>query len=203
MELGARGVADDLEQYQHDSGAKNAETEDSDHGKVTLAELVRSRLRILWPAGVQGVRGGDTAQVSKTGYQSCGSCHTNFAMSALKDFRGPRHANWDSRSQAEAHHQKTTVPGPAILKSKSGRQQARNLDADGCGKEEWSKAMKAIRNRCHQENGDEVHLQYAQLESWLDENQRRERLTIQMGAKSKLTTISLASGWIAAMMTEP
>lgn len=61
----ARVGSKDPDQDCHGDTAGNAHTQDANHGVVAATVLVRSLCRILRPTRVQGIGGGDTAEIAQ------------------------------------------------------------------------------------------------------------------------------------------
>ena len=97
-------------------------------------------------------------------------------MAWLEDFVRPSHDVRNCRAEAETNDKEAAVSGPGVVVAgKSGDYEASNLDKDGYGKDKRAMSMEAVRDRHHDENGDEIALQINDIsvcQIWPQRNRR-------------------------------
>lgn len=151
-------VAKDPQEHHVGEAAHQADAQDTNHDEVALPELVGARSGVLGPSGVQSVGGDDAAEVAQARDEGGGGGDADLSVAALEDLVGPGHAGGDRGAEAEAHHQEAAVPGPVVLESKGGCEEAGDLNADGEGEDEGAAGVKAVGDGGEDENGNQVHL---------------------------------------------
>lgn len=199
VELLARRIAHGLEQNDHYKRAEDAHAQNANHSEIAVAELMGPLLGIFGPASVQRIGGRDTTEIAETRDESRRGGNTDLTVTALKDFRTPGHADGHGRAKTKPNHQEATVAGPTM--GESSYQQASNLDTDSSREKVRAELVEAVRDWGNNKDSNQVHLHFVSINPILSVLQAK--LTIQMGAKSKLISMPPASGRIAAMMTEP